>query len=112
MVGKKISIGNNVLISHDVDIFDHQTHPIDPLERQEHYKEILGLKATSQEPNWNAKEVIIKDNAWICAKVIILSGVIIGESAIVAAGSVVTKNVEDWTIVAGNPAKAIKRIPH
>lgn len=54
------------------------------------------------------KTVVIKKGAWICSKVTIVPGVTIGEGAVVAAGSVVTKDVPDYTVVAGNPAKLIK----
>ena len=53
--------------------------------------------------------IIICDGVWICARAIILPGVTIGEGAIVAAGAVVTKDVEPWSVVAGNPAKFIKK---
>ena len=56
------------------------------------------------------KPVILKHNCWIGAGASILPGVTIGENAIVGAGSVVTKDVEANTVVAGNPAKVIKRI--
>ncbi|MEO8075592.1 MAG: acyltransferase [Acidobacteriota bacterium] len=49
--------------------------------------------------------------AWIGAHAIILKGVRIGCGAIVAAGAVVTKDVPDWTIVAGNPARVVKHLP-
>ena len=52
--------------------------------------------------------IIFEDDVWIGANAIILSGVTIGEGAIIGAGSVVTKNVEPYTIFAGNPAKKIK----
>lgn len=52
--------------------------------------------------------VTIKEGAWIGEKVIILPGVTIGKKAILAAGSVVTKDVPDYTVVAGNPARIIK----
>lgn len=51
----------------------------------------------------------IKDNAWIGMSAIILKGVTVGEGAIVAAGSVVTKDVPPHTIVAGVPARVIKK---
>ena len=51
----------------------------------------------------------IGDYAWICARAVILPGVKIGEGAVVAAGSVVTKDVESWTVVGGVPAKFIKK---
>lgn len=56
------------------------------------------------------KPVVIKKNAWIGAKATILPGVTIGENAIVAAGAVVTKDVPRNTVVAGMPAKVIKKI--
>jgi acetyltransferase-like isoleucine patch superfamily enzyme len=56
----------------------------------------------------NTYHCIISEGAWICDSSIILPGVKIGKGAIVGAGSVVTKDVEDYTVVAGNPAKVIK----
>jgi len=53
--------------------------------------------------------ITICDGVWIGARAIILPGVTIGEGAIVAAGAVVTKDVEPWAVVAGNPAKFIKK---
>lgn len=53
--------------------------------------------------------ITIGDFAWVCAKSIVLQDVTIGEGAIVAAGAVVTKEVEPWTVVGGNPAKFIKK---
>ncbi len=52
--------------------------------------------------------VIIEDHCWIGDSAIILPGVVVGELSIVAAGSVVTKNVRAFSIVAGNPAKEIR----
>ena len=56
-------------------------------------------------------EIIVEDDAWIGANSVILSGVRIGRDAVIGAGSVVTKDVEPFTIVAGNPARVIKRLP-
>ena len=55
------------------------------------------------------KPITINDNVWIATGAIVLPGVTIGEGAVVAAGSVVTKDVEPWTVVGGNPAKFIKK---
>lgn len=55
------------------------------------------------------KPIEIGDGVWIGARAFILPGVSIGEGAVVAAGSVVTKDVEPWTIVGGNPARFIKK---
>ncbi len=105
-----IKIGNRVLIAHGVDILDHNTHPLDPLERHEHYKAIITSGHPSSKINWCEKPVLIGDDAWIGCKTIILKGVTIGRGAIVAAGSVVTKDVSDFTMVAGNPAVFIKEV--
>ena len=51
----------------------------------------------------------IGDGVWIGARAIILPGVTIGEGAVVAAGAVVTKDVDPWAVVGGNPAKFIKK---
>lgn len=51
-----------------------------------------------------SKPIIIKDYAWIASRSIILPGVVIGQGAVVAAGSVVTKDVPPYSIVGGNPA--------
>ncbi len=87
---KKIEIGDNVAISHDVTIMDSDAHD--------------GL--------WDGyektKPIKIGNHVWIGTRVTILKGVTIGDNAIIAAGSVVTKNVPNNTIVAGVPAKVIK----
>lgn len=85
-----INIGNNVAISHDVTIMDSDAHSIG-------YE---GYQMT--------KPVIIGNNVWIGSRAIILKGVNIGDGAIVAAGSVVTKDVPPNSTVAGVPARIIK----
>ena len=62
-------------------------------------------------PDVIRKPIVIKDKAWIGFNSIILKGVTIGEGAIVGAGSVVTKDVPPYTIVAGNPARIVREIP-
>ena len=71
---------------------------------------ILTLGHDPQSPDFSDKggDVIIGDHVWIAYRAIILPGVTIGDGAIIGAGSVVTKDVEPYTIVAGNPAKFIK----
>jgi putative colanic acid biosynthesis acetyltransferase WcaF len=53
--------------------------------------------------------ITIGAGAWVCADVFVAPGVTIGEGAVAAARSVVVKDVEPWTIVAGNPARVVKK---
>ena len=54
------------------------------------------------------ESIIIEDDCWIASNSIILAGVRIGQGSIIAAGSVVTKDVEPMSVMGGNPAKLIK----
>lgn len=58
------------------------------------------------------KKVYIKKGAFIGANAIILPGVTIGECSMIGAGSIVTKNIPDWVVAFGSPAKVIKEIKH
>ena len=55
------------------------------------------------------KPIELQDGSWCSGNVLVLPGVTIGEGAVVGAGAVVTKNVEPWTVVAGNPARFVKK---
>jgi acetyltransferase-like isoleucine patch superfamily enzyme len=104
-----ISIGDDVLIAWGCTIVDHDSHSVVFSERRSDVADwIDGMKNWSDVPRARVK---ISDKAWVGFNSIILKGVILGEGAIVAAGSVVTKDVPDWTIVGGNPARIIREIP-
>ncbi len=63
--------------------------------------------------NWDnvdSAPIILKDKSWIGFECVILKGVTIGEGAVVGSRSVVTKDVPDYAVVAGNPAKIIKYV--
>lgn len=107
---KEITIGDRVLISHNVNIFDNDTHPVNPKARHEQFKQII---TTGQPKSIDLKErpVIIADDVLVGCNSVILSGVIIGKGAIIGAGSVVTDDVPPYTIVAGNPAMVRREIP-
>lgn len=111
-VAGKTIIGNRVLIAHNVNIHDNNSHPINAEERHLHFLSIVGKGHPGSNLNIAEKEVIIDDDVWIGYNVAILKGVKIGKGAIIAANSVVNKDVEPYTIVAGNPIKVIKLINH
>ncbi len=105
----RIEIGDDVLISWGCTIVDHNSHAIGWTQRKHDVRDWYDGKK-----DWTPveiKPVKIGNKSWLGLNVIILKGVEIGEGAIVAAGSVVVKNVPAWTIVGGNPAKVIREIP-
>ena len=104
-----VAIGNYVLIAHLVDIHDTNSHPIDWKERRLDTEAILS--GTYRTPTQTVSApVTIEDDAWIGFKATVMKGVRIGRGAIVSAGAVVTKDVEPWTVVGGNPAKTIAEL--
>jgi acetyltransferase-like isoleucine patch superfamily enzyme len=110
--GELINIGNNVLISHNVSIVDTNAHELNHIERTERYKDLILNGQWKTKGSIITKPVLIKDYAWISFGATILKGVTIGKGSIVAANSVVTKDVPDFTMVAGNPAKFTKKLKH
>ena len=108
-VAERIEIGDDVLIAWGVTIVDNNSHSIGFSRRA---KDVLDFRAGTKD--WapvTIAPVCIKAKAWIGFNAIILKGVTVGEGAIVGAGSVVTRSVPAWTIVAGNPARVIREIP-
>jgi acetyltransferase-like isoleucine patch superfamily enzyme len=106
----EIKIGNNVLIAHNVNIHDTNSHPINFLERRKDYSEIITSGFSKNNMSITCKRILIEDDVWIGFNSIILKGVEIGARSIVASGSVVTNTVPSDVIVAGNPAIIIKTI--
>ena len=91
----KVTIGDNCQMAPNVAIYT-AGHPLHPVSRNSLYE--YGISVT------------IGDNVWIGGNTIILPGVHIGSNTVIGAGSVVTKDIPDWVVAAGNPCRVIKKI--
>jgi acetyltransferase-like isoleucine patch superfamily enzyme len=96
----KIIIGDDVLIGQGVNIYVN-CHKYDDT-----------TKKIADQGYYKSETVTIESNVWIGANAIILPGVNIGTHSVIAAGSVVTKDVQPYCIVSGSPAKIINKIKH
>lgn len=90
-----VSFGKNAFLAPNVQIYT-ATHPLDALER------ISGQEY--------GKPISFGDNVWIGGSSVICPGVKVGHNVVIGAGSVVTKNIPDNVVVAGNPARIIKKL--
>lgn len=91
----KVTLGENCLLAPNVSIYT-AGHTVHPTARAKGYE--YGIP------------VVIGDNVWIGGNTVICPGVHIGNNVVIGAGSVVTKNIPDWSIAAGNPCRVIRAI--
>ncbi len=94
-----LRIGNNVILAQNIVISGLN-----------HIYEDIQVPIVKQ--NVTTSPIVIGDDCWIAANVVITAGVIIGKHCVIAAGSVVTKSIPDYTVAAGNPARVIKQYDH
>ena len=91
----KVKIGDNCQMAPNVAVYT-AGHPIHPVSRNSLYE--YGISVT------------IGDNVWIGGNTVIMPGVHIGSNTVIGAGSVVTKDIPDWVVAAGNPCRVIRQI--
>lgn len=91
----KVIIGDNCMFAPNVSIYT-AGHPVHPVSRNSLYE--YGISVT------------IGDNVWIGGNSIILPGVKVGSNTVIAAGSVVTKDIPEWVVAGGNPCRVIREI--
>ncbi|KKQ46239.1 MAG: Transferase hexapeptide repeat containing protein [Candidatus Moranbacteria bacterium GW2011_GWC2_37_8] len=108
-----IKIGSHCLISSDVYIQDNNSHSIFAKDRREDIEsdsDYGGIGMSIEIKNPSHKPIKIGNDVWIGRRVMIFKGVTIGNRAVIAAGSIVTRDVPDDAMVAGNPAVIVKMI--
>ena len=91
----KVTIGENCMMAPNVAIYT-AGHPIHPAARNSAYE--YGI------------EVTIGDNVWLGGNTVVVPGVHIGSNVVIGAGSVVTKDIPDWSVAVGNPCRVVKKI--
>lgn len=96
---KGITIGDNTMIGGNAKILDNDFHPIEAEARLADDKDKIGTR-----------EVVIGKNCFIGCNTLILKGTVLGDNCVVGAGAVVSGRFEDNCVIAGNPAKVIKRL--
>ncbi|MDP9374770.1 MAG: acyltransferase [Chloroflexota bacterium] len=106
----EIEIGDYALLSWNVILMDTYRVPFDPDERRRVLEGVPIHAPRRIEAETAARPIRIGSNVWIGFDACVLPGVTIGEGAIVGARSVVVEDVAPYTIVAGNPARAIRRV--
>ena len=99
-VGRRIVLGDNVRIAGRAFLAGYPGHPLDARDRA------AGLPCTENQVG----DIIIRRDAWLGAGCSVMSGVEIGEGAVIAAGSIVTKDIPPFTLAAGAPARVIRRL--
>ncbi len=93
----RVSVGDQTLLAHGVQIFDNASHPIDWDERARHFQMAIGLSKKFQ-PCISSSPVIIGKNCWICMNTIVLPGTVVGDRSIIGAGSIVSGEVPPGVI--------------
>lgn len=103
---KRITIGNDVNIGGECLVLDNDAHPINYAERRQKYERENGIDVYYEKIG--SAPITIDDDVWIGARCQILKGVHIGARSIIAAGSIVTKDIPADCIAGGNPCKVIR----
>ncbi len=105
-----VEIGDHAMLSWNVVLMDSYRVPRDPEQRRPLLRRLPETRPRALEPDRNARPVVIGANVWVGFGACVLPGVTIGTGSIVAAQAVVLEDVAPYTIVAGNPARAVREL--
>ena len=102
-----VTIGDRTLISHDVNIHDTDSHSLSAQHRHRHFTDIFAYSHPNELDGVKATEIVIGDDVWIGFSAAIFKGVTIGNGAVIGAHTVITKSVDSYVIMVGNPARKV-----
>lgn len=105
----RIDIGSHVLISHNVNILDNNSHSL-AWEDRRHETALPELRFVRPTADIQARPLRIEDDVWIGFAASVIGGVTIGRGAVVGAGTMVTRDVAPHTLVVGNPMRVVRRL--
>jgi acetyltransferase-like isoleucine patch superfamily enzyme len=109
-IGKRVKVSSHTFICEGVTIEDEVFIGHGVMFINDKYPHATNVDGSSQsEADWKVETTLVKRRASIGSNATLLCGVTIGEGAVVGAGSVVTKDVPPYTIVAGNPARILRK---
>ena len=105
-----LSVGEEAAIAHNTDCYCVDRLVIGNHATVSQYSFLCTASHEVTDPHMKlvSAPIVIADQAWVCAGVFIAPGITVGEGAVAGAMSVVTRNVDPWTIVAGNPARFVR----
>jgi acetyltransferase-like isoleucine patch superfamily enzyme len=107
--GEQIKLGDNVLIAHNVNIIDF-SHEKNAADRSEGFKNLIKNGHPKVKGKIPTAGITIEDDVAIYADVHIMMGITVGKGSVLAAGSVVTKDVPPFSLMSGNPARRIWKL--
>ncbi len=106
----RVEIGDHAMLSWNVVLMDSYRVPSDADRRRPLLRNLVNAHPRALAPDGNARPVVVGPNTWIGFDTCVLPGVTVGRGSIVGARSVVTEDVDPYTVVVGNPARPIRKV--
>lgn len=107
-----VTIGDDTMIGAWSIISDGRAHSIDWAERVEDQKNMYRKPGSIEVDHMDREPIVIGKGCWLGTRVIVLPGVTIGDGVTIGAASVVTRDIPEFTVAAGNPAEVVRKLEH